>query len=116
MDARYVVGLGISAMMIVISSSLVALRSVSRHITKSIQWDDWFCLMSLVFVFGILFTTALSGTVGCAGNPITMHTTDGLVEFYNVRFPSKMDLYAVAFSARQAIRIVSLPSSPLIKN
>lgn len=100
---RYVVGLGISALMIVISSSLVALRFVSRHITKSIKWDDWLCLMSLLFAYGILVITALSGTVGRAGYHVTVDTTHGLAKFYKVRFPPKLNIYPVAFYTCQAI-------------
>lgn len=85
-------------MMIVISSTLVALRFISRHITKPIGWDDWFCLMSLIFAYGILVTTALSGTVGRAGYHITVDTTDGLAKFYKVKFPPNLYDHPVYFS------------------
>lgn len=90
-------------MMIVISSSLVALRFFSRHIPKSIKWDDWLCLMSLLFAYGILVITALSGTVGRARYHITLNTTDGLAKFYKVRFPPRLDLHSVVFYTCQAI-------------
>ena len=81
---RYVIAIGIASMMITISSTLVLLRFLSRYITKSIKWDDWCCLMSLIFAYGNLITTVLSATIGRSGYHIALYSAGRLRKIYKV--------------------------------
>ncbi|PLB54710.1 hypothetical protein P170DRAFT_346861 [Aspergillus steynii IBT 23096] len=74
----YVVFLSITGVMTFLSTCCVIARFVSRYYTLSIKWDDWFCLLALVFAYGFLCTTALVATVGRSGFHL-MQYTDPLV-------------------------------------
>ncbi|PYI26787.1 hypothetical protein BP00DRAFT_450878 [Aspergillus indologenus CBS 114.80] len=76
----YVVFLSVAGVMTFVSTCLVVARFISRSLTISIKWDDWFCLLALIFAYGFLCTTALVATVGHSGYHITQYTDPLVLE------------------------------------
>lgn len=77
-----VIFVAVTGLMTLLSTCLVALRFISRSLTLSIKLDDWFCLLALIFSYGLLCTTALVTTVGHAGIHIAQYKDPLVLERY----------------------------------
>ncbi|GJP91723.1 putative integral membrane protein [Aspergillus niger] len=86
----------VTGVMTLLSTCLVALRFISRSLTLSIKLDDWFCLLALIFSYGLLCTTALVTTVGHAGIHITQYKDPLVLERYFQITLADMVIYNVS--------------------
>ncbi|GKZ63770.1 hypothetical protein AnigIFM50267_000053 [Aspergillus niger] len=86
----------VTGVMTLLSTCLVALRFISRSLTLSIKLDDWFCLLALIFSYGLLCTTALVTTVGHAGIHIIQYKDPLVLERYFQITLADMVIYNVS--------------------
>ncbi|GKZ32108.1 hypothetical protein AbraIFM66950_001247 [Aspergillus brasiliensis] len=86
----------VTGVMTLLSTCLVALRFISRSLTLSIKLDDWFCLLSLIFAYGLLCTTVLITTVGHAGIHVSQYKDPFVLERYFQITLADMVIYNVS--------------------
>ncbi|KAJ5703263.1 hypothetical protein N7493_011652 [Penicillium malachiteum] len=63
----------------------VILRFISRRISVSVKWDDWFSLIALILAYGCLVVTVLDATVAHGGYNIEYYSAATLEKFLKPR-------------------------------
>lgn len=63
----------------------VILRFISRRISMSLKWDDWFSLIALIFAFGCFIVTLLDATIAHGGYDIEYYSAATLERYLKVK-------------------------------
>lgn len=64
----------------------VILRFISRRISVTVKWDDWFSLIALIFAYGCFIVTLLDATIAHGGYDIEYYSAATLEKYLEVRY------------------------------
>lgn len=74
----------ITTIFTVLAIVAVILRFISRRISMSVKWDDWFSLIALIFAFGCFIVTLLDATIAHGGYDIEYYSAATLERYLKV--------------------------------
>ncbi|KAJ5887304.1 hypothetical protein N7504_011351 [Penicillium tannophilum] len=91
----------ITTIFTVLAIVAVILRFISRRISMSVKWDDWFSLIALIFAFGCFIVTLLDATIAHGGYDIEYYSAATLERYLKLTLAENV-LYAASISFSKA--------------
>ncbi|KAJ5608676.1 hypothetical protein N7528_009243 [Penicillium herquei] len=91
----------ITAVFTFLATVAVLLRFISRRISMSVKWDDWFSLIALILAYGCLVVTVLDATIAHGGYNIEYYSAATLEKFLKITLAENV-LYAASISFSKA--------------
>ncbi|KAJ6020369.1 hypothetical protein N7540_005873 [Penicillium herquei] len=76
----------ITSVFTLLSTVAVILRFISRRISMSVKWDDWFSLIALILAYACLVVTVLDATIAHGGYNIEYYSAATLEKFLKVKY------------------------------